>query len=148
MKIEYIDTSKCFPFLIVDDFYDEKELVLIWKELDFLHDNVERLRESDDNVAVDDDGRTLASKYNVFVDHVYSNREYSNILRLHYKIFDDEIQELYKKIPSNRSMSGSNKDTTLLNYYEEGDYYKPHIDMVHHTSITWIFKEPKIRTKW
>ena len=40
MKIVPILKNDLFPFLVIDDFYSEDQLNLIWKELDFLHNKI------------------------------------------------------------------------------------------------------------
>jgi Rps23 Pro-64 3,4-dihydroxylase Tpa1-like proline 4-hydroxylase len=34
-------------------------------------------------------------------------------------------------------------DSTLMNYYEDRDYYKPHHDKSCYTYVFWLFKEPR-----
>ena len=36
-----------------------------------------------------------------------------------------------------------NSDSTLVSYYEDACYYKPHKDKVVVTSVSWFFKEPR-----
>ena len=31
----------------------------------------------------------------------------------------------------------------MVSYYEDGDYYKPHIDSMMFTCLIWVFREPK-----
>ena len=40
MKIFPILKNDLFPFLVIDDFYSEDQLNLIWKELDFLYNKI------------------------------------------------------------------------------------------------------------
>jgi len=142
MKIELINENIVYPFLMIDDFYDEREQELIWQEFEFLRVNLDRL---DTATAVDKDGLRLASKHSVFLDDVYKERRFSNVFNFYsVKIFSEEVLEAYKAIPSCDTFFNCNRDNTLLNYYEDGDYYKPHYDAVHHSCIVWFIREPKV----
>ena len=51
---------------------------------------------------------------------------------------------LYKAMPNHaNSFQLTNKDTTLLSYYEGGDYYHEHIDLFNFTCLIWFHKQPK-----
>ena len=40
--------------------------------------------------------------------------------------------------------NSSNKDTSLVSYYEENDHYKPHHDVFLWTCQIWMVKEPRL----
>ena len=141
MDIKFIDTDKIYPFLMIDNFYTEEEQELIWTELEFLRGNLER---ADTATAVDKDGLRLAAKWSVFLDDVFKDRQFSNVFRFKGKMFNEEVLEAYNKIPSYQTYVNCNQDNTLLNYYEDGDYYKPHYDAMHHSCIVWFIREPKV----
>jgi len=144
MKINY-DKNLPIPFITVDNFYTEDELKLLWQEIDFLSHKNKLLPPENTSSAIDEETKKLKkSNLGVFVDDLYFDRETSNILTIIKKIFDkqfmDDIQNLdyifnfYKK---------SNSDRTLLNYYNDNDYYESHIDDSWFTAIVWLYKDPK-----
>ena len=45
-----------------------------------------------------------------------------------------------KCIPYHRSYASTNRDSTLISYYEENDHYKPHHDSFMWTMLIWMVK--------
>lgn len=139
MKIE--SHHEPFPYLIVHDFYEDHEVDLIWNELNFW---------SVMNKLLDPErtGQTYEGKKKnkgVFLDDAYTDRSFSNILQINRKIFSKEIIEAYWALhPSYKIIGICDKDTTLVSYYEDQDYYKPHADRAAITALTWFYKEPKM----
>lgn len=132
-----------FEHLIIDDVYTEDELKLIWSEIDFLTPNL-LTPEGSGSAAVETDGGVTYRKRgsSIFVDSVFSNRKFSNILTLNRKIFEPEIIKAAKELhPFMGFMEYSNFDVTLLNRYENGDYYKPHTDLCVLSAITFFIDD-------
>ena len=85
MKIQNIHDP--FPLIVIDNHYNEDQLDLIWKEIDyFTHPS--RMQSSevsdqklDDSAKDPDTGKTLKNNYVVWLDDVFHDREQSNILR-------------------------------------------------------------------
>ena len=87
----------------------------------------------------------------IFLDNLYQERKYSNILTVNRKLYQN-----FNNITSNckswwfKCITGSfniiDRDTTLVSYYEDSDYYKSHWDSCIVTTLTWIYKEPKVFT--
>jgi len=79
----------------------------------------------------------------LFLDEVYSNRSCSHILKNNGRLFDvfktEEVKKswLFKDPPDMMSY------TTLISYYENSDYYKPHHDSTQFTVLSWFYKTPK-----
>jgi len=144
MKINHVNFE--FPAIVIDDYYDEKELDLIWDELNFLtkKNAMHFGSQVGSGAAVDEFGNSLKkSNYSIFVDEIYTVRDASNILTVNRKIFDywDSIVK-----DSNHWFYQNFKcesDFTLLSYYENKDYYNFHSDESCITSLTWFYKEPK-----
>jgi len=141
MKIEVFEIP--FPYIRIYDFYTDEELKLIWKELDFiLNDHILKGPETT-GTAKNNDGVILKNNLGIFLDSFYSNRETSNILRVNRKIFE-ELQKIFDQ--SNHWFLKnfvSNRDATLISYYENSDYYHKHRDRCLATCLTWFYKEPK-----
>ncbi len=132
-------------YLVVDDFYDENELKDIWKELDFLtHSN--KMSPPEKSATARDPKTLKPLKKNsvIFLDDFYTNRNYSNILQHYGKIYSSEIMDEFIKMDNEfRYAQNCNFDRTIVSYYDNSDYYKPHYDIAHLTYLYWICKEPK-----
>ena len=132
------------PFLQIENLYDEDELKLIWQELDFLnYPNKLKIPEKT-GTAVDKENIPIKKNKGLFLDTIYPEREISNILTLNRKSFDAEIVDAFSELSFGyQSIKQTNEDSTLISYYENADYYKPHIDTAMYTAVTWFFKGPK-----
>lgn len=134
------DKDKPFPYLLIRDFYDEEELQGIWEELKFFTYKNKLSAPNKTGQA-----SPLAKKNSgVFLDEVFSERRYSNILRANRKVFKSHIMKMYADLHfTYENIMQVNFDTTLISYYEDSSYYKPHNDQAAITALTWFFKEPK-----
>jgi Rps23 Pro-64 3,4-dihydroxylase Tpa1-like proline 4-hydroxylase len=140
MKIHVIKTP--FEFLIIDDFYDGKELEKIWSELQFLTPKF--LPSNEKNSSISASGEIGRNSTSIFLDIVYSDRNFSDVLSLNRKIFCEQIQnELLQFSPLYREFFECYKDSTLINYYEDNGYYKPHYDESMFSAVTFLYREPK-----
>lgn len=76
----------------------------------------------------------------VFLDDVYRERNYSNVLKLNRKIYGIQLDK-----PSTilNQLRESNHDTTLVSYYENEAHYKSHKDYSVLTAVTYLYKQPK-----
>jgi Rps23 Pro-64 3,4-dihydroxylase Tpa1-like proline 4-hydroxylase len=146
MKIKHYDYT--FPYVLIDEIYNEEELNLIWEELNFLCNEKNFLRYDSPEVYAARDPVTdnvLKRNKSLWLDSFYTERNSSNILNLNRKIFfDDNYQKIFKEHPSWLFKNfRCTKDVTFLSYYENGDYYKTHSDLSVFTVLTWFYKEPK-----
>lgn len=129
--------------VIVENFYTENELNLIWRELDFLADKKKLLPPNQTESAVKD-GELLKSNFGIFLDSVYLARNISDILQINRKIFSEEIANALIKInPIFRTIKTSDSDMTLISYYENGGNYFEHFDLATLTILTYFYREPK-----
>jgi Rps23 Pro-64 3,4-dihydroxylase Tpa1-like proline 4-hydroxylase len=143
MNIKY-DKKLNLPYVIVDDFYSEEELVQIWKEIDFLSSEDKLLGPEYTNSSTYLDGDLKKKNIGVFLDDLYLNRDTSNILKLNRKVFDSDFFEELEKLNFSFSfIKNSRKDNTLLSYYGDGDYYNPHSDAFLFTGVFLLYREPK-----
>lgn len=135
--------EKPFPYLIIEDFYDEEELGLVWRELEFLLDGNKMLDPKDTGAAMHN-GNPAKQNKGVFLDKIYANRSISNILNVNRKLMKLGIfKEIEKHSLIFRGINDCNKDYTLVSYYENDDHYAPHRDIFNYTALHWFFKEPK-----
>lgn len=142
------------PCLIVEDYYTPSELEDIKIEILFLEPKLGD--ESSTNAATDSSGyveRKKKSGRGLFLDGVYTDRKYSSILQVSRKLFRDPVirsqinlfqtdtrDKLYWNL-----WNSINTDTTILQCYRNGDYYKYHEDTTLFTSITTLkFKNQQI----
>ena len=139
----YIDVPKGpFPHIIINNFYNEEELKLIWQELDFFT-APDKLLEPKDYGGVIDATNAKA----IILDEVYGNfyRRISNILTTNRKLFTSGVLDVLEDVhPSCRCATLVEEDLTKLRYYHNGDYYEPHTDhTVAFLAFSYFYKEPK-----
>jgi hypothetical protein len=141
MKIESSETK--IPFLIIRDLYDEHELRMIKKEIDFIHSA--GCFTTNTGSATDSDGNKLKKAKGIWLDNIYTDRNTSIILRLNRKpMHDAKIKQAFINLNSyHNSYAWINRDTTLLHYYENEDAYKPHHDEAVYSCVTWFFNSSK-----
>ena len=137
-----------FPHLIVEDFYDEKELELIWEELNF-YTKPGKLLEAKDYGGVEN--RTNAKALSLDSLYVKLNggpnyRNISNILNVNRKLFTCGVLNKYASIHECCNLQ-YNSDSTKIRYYHDGEYYGPHTDSCFQTlAFSYFYKEPKAFT--
>jgi hypothetical protein len=130
-----------FPHVIITDFYDDNELRLIWQELDFLT-YAKKLNPPSRTGQPDN---MMKQNKGLFLDDIYSDRRFSNILQVNRKLFTLPIMKAYADTHYlNENVFNCNSDHTLISYYESSDYYKAHSDLAVVTAVTYFFREPKM----
>jgi Rps23 Pro-64 3,4-dihydroxylase Tpa1-like proline 4-hydroxylase len=134
------------PVLIIDNFYDDEDCDKIWKELCFLNSNDDKLKgpEETGSALRKSDMMPLKKNRGRFLEKIYYHREMSDILTCNRKIFSEEF---VKKITERHYffdyISESTCDSTLVQYYENDDYYDFHKDSSTITCLSWFFDQPK-----
>lgn len=142
MKIDFKLVNQ-LPLVIIDNYYDQNSCDLIWKELLFLNSNNKLMPPEKTGSAKDPSTKQLLKKNTALsLDNTYKIREVSNILTVNRKLFEIQV-ELENLHPFFRYLGGSNSDRTIISYYEDTDYYKPHRDKSTITALSWFFQEPK-----
>lgn len=150
MKITHLNDT--FPGVLIDNFYSDEELKLLWREIDFLSseskidylgENPLHSRRKDVSSASDSEGNFLRTGYYIWIDDVYSKREYSDILTVNRKLFYN-FKSIFLDHPHwIFNTATCTEDRTLLSYYSNNDEYKKHQDTCYITVLTWFCKEPK-----
>jgi hypothetical protein len=129
------------PYLYIEEIFTEYELQLIYQELEFLHP---KLKNAESTGSAVKNGIYLKKNTGVFLDKVFSLREFSNLLNLNRKFFSEAvINSAIKCCLGYGLLKTTNSDNTLISYYENADYYKPHADACAISIVTWFFKQPK-----
>lgn len=137
--------SKTHPFehIVIKNLYDPIEYSSIMRETEFLFSKLGSPDKT--NAAQNDDGTRRKSGKGLFLDDIYADRNVSDILTIGRKPFlnyevNKEISlfSLYYKL-----WPQTNHDCTLLQYYDNNDYYDSHVDKSLFTMIYTYFKTPK-----
>jgi Rps23 Pro-64 3,4-dihydroxylase Tpa1-like proline 4-hydroxylase len=138
-------TSIFNNYLVIDDFLKDDELKNVWLELDFLTNKSIMLPPEKYNSARDKLTNVILKKNNViFLDDIYQNRETSNILTNFKKLYSKEVVDIIEDLPNEfKYFKFVGHDRTFISYYEDSDYYKPHVDQAVLTCLYWCNKSPK-----
>jgi len=140
MIVSFIDLTNNFSIPVIDNFYSPSELEDIKNELSLLN-SVAELKIFKNRGMAEDKKVDLTQKSNsLFLDDLYDNkRNLSKILNINRKLFSKELQaKIIEKNLFYNHMLNVNFDTTLLNFYGETDYYKPHKDLCCFTALTFF----------
>jgi len=138
-NLEYIAHTEPIPYLLVKNYFEEKDVQSMLTELKFLTPKMKF-----------EDGVNLPTKEHkkntqIHLDDLYSNRETSNILNTMNKIYTDSklIQTLNNMSWFYDVWEYTNSDNTFVAYYEDSDYYKAHKDIAVISIMYWLWEEPK-----
>ena len=140
-EIEGTVFSEPFPHLVIENFYDDEELELIWEELNFYTKPGKLLEAKDFGGVV---GKT--NSHALSLDDVYEKYRFlSNILNVNRKLFTSSALDIFAKIHDCCSQAVfSNVDYTKIRYYHNDEYYEPHTDAsVQYLAFSYFYKEPK-----
>ena len=146
-RLEGISFKKPFPHLIVENYYNQKELELVWEELRFLT-KPGKLFEAKDYGGIED--RT--NSHALILDEVYRKtnsgpnyRDLSNILTVNRKLFTSEVLDIFGKIDDCCCTAPlSNWDVTKVRYYHNEEYYEPHTDKsMMFLAFYYTYREPR-----
>lgn len=129
-----------FEYIIIDNTYNSKELELIFLELDFWAKSGKLLGPNRTGSGMHQDGSLKKKNTGIFLDEAYTDRNSSNILSLNRKIYHVELDSPSIILNYLRS---TDRDSTLISYYENTDKYDAHSDLSILTSLTYLYHEPK-----
>jgi len=138
-----------FPHAIVDNFYNEEELKLIWEELNFYTKPGKLLEAKDYGGVVGYTNAKALMLDSVYPDYSRSDginyRTLSNILTVNRKLFTSGVLDAFAGIHDCCSIANaSNSDTTKIRYYHDGEGYDPHTDKgFQFLGFSYFYKEPK-----
>lgn len=139
MEFNYIGDG--IDALIIDNFYSEEQLSKIMDELKFLTKKEiligpEHLGSADGNAT---------AKSGVFLETVYANWMHSGLIAYPMKNFNKP--ELRTKMLEFNSMYRilfhCDTRSHLVSYYQDSNFYKPHVDMTVFTILNYFHTEPK-----
>ena len=129
-----------FHYLIIEDLFTQEERDTMFDEMTYYERSGIMEDPVDTGGARDEKGEGLKQNKGIELDALYTERKFSNILRINRKLFQvlNMVNNswFFKEI-------WVNSDRTLLSYYENSDYYRSHKDAFIFTALTWFYKEPK-----
>tara|TARA_R100000005_G_C4995093_1_gene201985 strand:- start:682 stop:1332 length:651 start_codon:yes stop_codon:yes gene_type:complete len=151
MKDWVVKTAKdpLYPHIIIDNWYTEKELENVWKELDFYcsQDIINIDKAENTIVAKDKDGEAKSNAFRFYLADMFTIKgaTFSHILKSLYKQKSEEFKEIVlKAMPlHHNNYINTNTDSSMVSYYDHGQEYKSHKDSTQFTFVIWLFKEPK-----
>ena len=139
-----------FPHLIIENFYNDEELELVWEELKFLT-KPGKLLEAKHFGGIE----KATNSHALCLDSIYQDysnddegpnyRKISNILTVNRKLFNSNILNQFAEIhDSCITVTRCDSDTTKVRYYHDGEYYDPHTDAsMSFLAFSYFHKEPK-----
>ena len=133
------------PYLRIENFFSEVELTqLVFPELDYYTRTGKLLNALETGSARDQSGDVIKNNHGVFIEQLYRENSASSIAGLINNLWNTNTCAAIEQTgPWNRGFRQSNANATLVNYYQDGDYYMPHVDDVQFTLLIWLWKEPK-----
>jgi hypothetical protein len=145
--VKVINDNPTFPFVVIDNWYTPNEEKAIWKELDFISTvPKEEMSRAENGVVASSKGVPLSNAYRFYLEGFYKNKRLSPIFNCRYKQQTKQLHKIVRDncMPYARSFLTSNFDSSMLSYYEEKDFYKPHHDTVLWTCLIWMVREPRL----
>ena len=136
-----INNLKAF---VIDETFNTEEYNKILNECLFLCSPNKLLPPEKTAAAKNTDGELRKSNKGLFLTEVYNNHNISDIITFSKKLVNKDLFDFFAEHDYFYKAALNCRDMfTLLSYYENSDYYKPHTDNATITFITWIFQEPK-----
>ena len=131
-----------FHYIEVRNLWTDEEREEMFDEMLFLEKKALFKPPEETGTAKHEDGTNKKRNTGMFIDEVWQNRDYSDILKHNRKLF--KVFE-NKKVEDSWYYDGLNfnSDSTLVSYYEDACYYKSHRDGSVTTVVSWFFKEPR-----
>ena len=135
-----------FPHLLMENFYTENELDLIWEELRFLTKPGKLCDPGLHHGAWDSEKKEFMTKSrSLELEYIYSDKNVSNIITVSQKLFNGGFLHIfYDRFPEFKKLIYTNYCKTKVRYYHNGDYYDPHTDIYNDfLAFSYFYKEPK-----
>lgn len=137
-----------FPVIVIDDTFSEYDYERMMRELEFISVPEKKLllMPEDTGAAVDDDGEVRKNNQAIFLNHIYTDPEVSDIQTLGSTLItNQEIKDAWHSIHGTwgRWYDMITSSSTLVSYYAEKGHYKAHADSSMFTLLTYFWKEPK-----
>jgi hypothetical protein len=143
MEITFLDQG--INGVVLDNLYSDEQVRLIKKELKYFTEAHKLNPPEHTGSARLADGSLAKKNKGVFLDDVYKDVRYSDIIINALRTYrNDEIcAKFIKHNPMWKIYKYLNSMSTLVSYYEESDYYEAHRDHSVFTIVSYFFDEPK-----
>ena len=128
-----------FPYIEINDFYSEDELEKVWKDIDSISYG-NKLVDPSQSKSAYVNGQLLKNNSGVFVEECFPD---SNIIKINAHRLTELDYTQHSAWYFKNTPFICNDNSTLLSYYENASYYKPHRDNAFFTILIWLYKEPK-----
>ena len=137
-----------YPHIIIDNWYTEEELNVVWKELDVQSSReVATIEKAENTVVAKLKGEAQSNAFRFYLWDTYTikGRKFSDILRALYKQQSEEFKKIVEKAMPlhHNNYINTNTDSTMVSYYDHEQEYKSHKDSTQFTFLIWLYKEPK-----
>ncbi len=144
---ETIIKDQNFPLLIIDNWYSKNEKIAVWKELDyyFCNGSFYKRAENQKDIARNEKGEAKGKTNRLYLSNeIYQNKNYSIIMKMMYKQRSPQFRDILKKTFINYyAFIDTQKDSSLISYYEDNDFYASHVDYSMFTCLIWLHKDSK-----
>lgn len=135
MKLKTL--NKPFPHVLFKGFCSEEELKSVLYELKAL--SLIALPPDQTGAAWTKEEGSFKNNSGVFLTDLYRNQNVSSIYRVTRKLFDKTFMKSVEEFNLIfRYLSNTNEDGVLIQFYEEGGFYKKHTDLALYTAIIKI----------
>lgn len=142
MDIHYFPEP--FPHVIIEKFFEEDELALVWDELKFLTYEHKLRPPEKTAAAVDENQQRKKHGAGLFLFDTYRDKDTSDVIRCASKLFSRELVKILQDFNYIFDyLASSNRYGILLNYFQDEDYYLNHTDRSCMTAVISLFREPK-----
>lgn len=132
--------------VVIDNFYTPSQLDEIMKELTWLtKPSIFLTQENLGASTSNETGEYQAAKSGVWLENVFVNWRHSALMKYCFENFqDDNVKnKLLSLNPLFKILYSCNRRGHLLSYYEDGGFYRPHIDNCVFTILNYFNVEPK-----
>jgi len=143
--------EKEFPYLLIDNFFEKKELSQIWNEINYLYNNKYFFKSSKDKNSGHNNNEPLAKNSRCYPNQVLTYGQiqksflFNYVTKIQNKNFHKLVEETFKN--SNyalyKTFLGLNRSNLVINHYDNNEEYKEHFDQFQFSMITWLYEEPK-----
>jgi Rps23 Pro-64 3,4-dihydroxylase Tpa1-like proline 4-hydroxylase len=143
MHISRLDRN--LDALKLSNVFSEKQLVYVWRELDFLTNSSTMLTGDKTGSAKNADGEDTKRNRGVFLTDAYANMNISAIHNLlSIKVRNDDVYRIYQDIDDiHKGIRKIKTVSTLVSYYQDDDLYDWHEDDCSYSVVLYLYKEPK-----
>lgn len=144
-KLEIVKLDKQFSFVKIHNFLNNLDYDAVWEELEFLLYKFKFKTALETGVAKHN-GEAKSNKHGIWLNEIYRDNNTSNYLPCKFNwITTENIEKLIDSSFLWRHLDCISPllSSTLLNYYEDGEFYHSHDDRSRYTQIYYTFKKPK-----